>query len=501
VTASSHGALARRAVIFGAARVAGAASIIALFVLLSRLLETEEYGSFRQVWLLNKGLLEVLGCGIPLSLYYLVPKLAEPQRRTLIHQSQILLAGLGIALCAALFLGAEALGRAFGNPVLPALLRCFALYPLFALPVTVAESAMLSLGHSTEISAFLLIDRIGFVLTAAAAVLIGGSLHGLFLALVGFGVLELAASLWMIERALRPLPSAPPQWRFAEQLRFSLPSGFAMMVDVINVEVDKLITAAFLSVARFAHYANGAFEVPIFGVLVGSVSAVMMPEYASRQRAGDRAGVLALWHEALERTALVLVPASVYLSVFAPDLISLLFSERYADSALIFRIYLLGLLPKLAWYGPTLVSLGANRAPLYGSLLAVSCNAALSYLLLQWLDWIGPALAGVLTGHLLLLYYLRLLGRRLDVPSHRVLPLAALARILGVSLAAGLLCWPATRLPWLGHIGPPALGALLFSGAAGLLFWWTGLLRLSDLRALVLRAPGSGLPAREAETS
>jgi O-antigen/teichoic acid export membrane protein len=270
--------------------VVGAASIIALFVLLSRLLATEEYGTFRQVWLLNRGCSTSSAAASRSASTTSCPML-ESQRRTLIRQSQLLLAGLGVALCAALFLGAEAIGRLFGNPALAPLLRVFSLYPLFALPVTAAESAMLSLGRSTEISLFLLVDRVAFVLAAAGVALAGGSLHPIFRVLVCFGALELAVSLWMTERAMRALPFAPPQWRFAEQLRFSLPSGLANMVDVINLEVDKLITAAFLSVARFAHYANGAFEVPIFGVLVGSVSAVLMPEYAGRYRDGDRAGV------------------------------------------------------------------------------------------------------------------------------------------------------------------------------------------------------------------
>jgi O-antigen/teichoic acid export membrane protein len=293
--------IGRRTLVFTAARVAGSGSILVLFVLLSHLLTAPEYGTFRQVWLVNKGLLDILALGVPLSVYYFVPRLTDAHKRRFVAQSLLVLAALGLVLAAGVFIGAPALARTFNNPEIEPLLRLFALYPLFAMPVSGLESVLLSLGRSAQYSAFLIVDRVALVATAAGAVLLSRSLHTLFLALVGFGVIELLAGAWLAWYAVGHLPRRGGDWRLVDQLRFALPSGLANLVDVINVEIDKLMAAAFFTVSQFASFANGAFEVPFLGVIVGSVGAILLPEFSREHERGDRAAIVRLWHAAITR--------------------------------------------------------------------------------------------------------------------------------------------------------------------------------------------------------
>ena len=475
--------IGRRTLVFTAARVAGTGSILVLFVLLSHLLAAPEYGTFRQVWLVNKGLLDVLALGVPLSVYYFVPRLSDDHKRRFVAQSLLVLAGLGLVLAAGVFIGAPVLARTFNNPEIEPLLRLFALYPLFAMPVSGLESVLLSLGRSAQYSVFLIVDRVALVATAAAAVLLSRSLHTLFLALVGFGVIELLAGAWLAWYAIGHLPRGG-DWRIVDQLRFALPSGLANLVDVINVEVDKLMAAAFFTVSEFASFANGAFEVPFLGVIVGSVGAILLPEFSREHERGDRAAIARLWHAAITRVAKLLAPATVFLFVMAGDVVQLLFSSKYADSVPIFRVYLLILLPKLAWYGPTLVTLGRNRAPFYGSLIAVASNILLSYLLIRWIGLPGPAVATVITAHLLMLYYVALLRRTLHLRWAEAFPLGPVLRTIVVAAIPGLVILPLTGLEELGRMGRLALGGVVFSLATYAVYRALGLLDRDDVRRL-----------------
>ena len=155
--------IGRRTLVFTAARVAGTGSILVLFVLLSHLLAAPEYGTFRQVWLVNKGLLDVLALGVPLSVYYFVPRLSDDHKRRFVAQSLLVLAGLGLVLAAGVFIGAPVLARTFNNPEIEPLLRLFALYPLFAMPVSGLESVLLSLGRSAQYWVFRIVDRVALV--------------------------------------------------------------------------------------------------------------------------------------------------------------------------------------------------------------------------------------------------------------------------------------------------------------------------------------------------
>lgn len=456
--------------------------MIVLFALLSHLLAADAYGTFRQIWLLNRNSLNIFAVGIGLSIYYFIPRVPVHERRPLAIQSALILAVLGLVLSGALVLGAEPIARLMNNPALAPLLRIFGLYPLLVLPTTLAESLLLSLERTGLLSLYYVVDRVGLVIVAAAAALWSGELTVVFTALLVYGALELVGCTLLLRSVLRHESAEPPVWRVREQLAFALPSGLANLADVVNAEIDKLITTMWFTAAQFAVYANGAFEVPFFGVIVGSVSAVMLPRYARAYQAGDGRTVVALWHESVGQIAMLLIPATVFLFIGATALIPLLFSAKYADSALIFRIYLLALLPKLAWYGPMLVAMGHNRAPLYGSVTAIVLNAALAWALVHSVGLPGPAIATVLVAHGLLAYYLVLLARGLHLPWNRVLPFGRLARVLAVSLAAGAAAYPAFGLVSLGPVLQLMLGGVLFTLVLLGLYAWFGVLDIKDLK-------------------
>lgn len=465
------------ALMFTGARIAGSASMVLLFSLLSHLLATTDYGTFRQVWLVSRNAINIFAVGISLSIYYFIPRLALAQRRTFALQSGLILAVLGGVLSLVLALGADRIAGLMNNPALAPLLRLFALYPLLTLPTFVAESLLLSLERTGTLSAYYVVDRVGLVVVAAAAALLFGRLDVLFGALVVFGAIELVGCIWLIRHVLRGHETERPVWRVREQLAFALPSAISNLADVVNAEIDKLLTSAYFTVEKFATYANGAFEVPFFAVIVGSVSAVLMPRYSAAYHQGDREAVIRLWHDAIRNVALVLIPATALLFVSANALIPLLFSAKYAGSVVIFQIYLLALLPKLAWYGPTLVSMGYNRAPLRGSVVAVACNALLAFLLIRWIGLVGPAIASVIVAHGLMGYYLVLLARGLHIPVHRVLPLRFLLRVGAVSVVAAALAYPLFAfVPWT-TVARLAAGTATFALALAGLYVWAGLVR------------------------
>src|SRR5437667_197635 len=103
-------------------------------VVLARSLDRAEFGTFNQVWLVNKTLLYLFGLGLPISVYYFLPRLLPPQRKAFILQTMLALAVLAIPFAAAMYALAAPLARYFGNPALVSHLRLFAIYPLVSLP-------------------------------------------------------------------------------------------------------------------------------------------------------------------------------------------------------------------------------------------------------------------------------------------------------------------------------------------------------------------------------
>jgi O-antigen/teichoic acid export membrane protein len=128
------------------------------------------------------------------------------------------------------------------------------------------------------------------------------------------------------------------------------------------------------------------------------------------------------------------------------------------------------------------VALGRNRAPFYGSLIAVGSNVVLSYLLIHWIGLTGPAVATVVTAHLLLLYYLTLLQRTLRIPWGETFPLRPVLLTLAVAAIPGVLILPVAQADGMGRLGRLMVAGLLFTVATYTLYRVTGLLRSEEVR-------------------
>lgn len=421
-------------------RIAGLVSTLLLFVLLSRTLTPTQYGSFRQVWLINKSLVEILGLGLPLSLLYYLGRLGDAQKKAFIVQSVTLLAAGAAGAGLAVFLGADLIAAAFGNPDLAPLLRLFAVYPVLIAPSLAVEGVLIVSGRVHQFAMFAVVTRVGVFVAGAAAVAMGGTLAHLFALILAAGVIEIFVAGLLIRAAVVSFEAAGRPGQLSErptvreQFRLALPTGISSMVGILNQELDKLIIAASFSVAQFARYANGAVEIPILGTVVRSVSTVLIPEFTRRYHSGDRAGVLELWHKSICKVALLQFPVLIFFGVFAAEFIILLFSDTYRDSAVIFQIYVVAQVPSLTWYGTLLVAVGRTKAPLWGSIIALGLNVILNILFIQWIGFTGPAIATTLASFGTTAFYLSRIRSALGVGWMAVFPWSGLARIMFVAV-------------------------------------------------------------------
>lgn len=477
-------------------RMAGLVSTMVLFILLSRTLTPQTYGSFRQVWMINKGLVEIFALGLPLSILYYLARLPDSEKRRFIAQS-VLLLSTGAAITAlAIFLFSGRIAAAFGNPDLAHLLRLFACYPVLIAPTLAVESVLVAGGRASHFAVFTLLSRTAVLAAGGLAIALGGNLTTLFSLILGAGAIEISGALLLLRSAARRFEErdrpgqleAGPSVR--EQLALALPTGLSNMVGLINQELDKFLIASSFTVGQFARYANGAMEIPMLGTIVGSVSTVLMPEYTSRFHAGDRREVLRLWHEAVCKFALLQFPLLIFFGFYATDTMVLLFSDTYRESAPIFQVYIIATIPKLTWYGTVLVAIGRTRAPLYGSLVALTVNILLNILLIRLIGFVGPAIATAVASYGVTTFYLARIRSALDVRWSEVFPWLRLARILIVGLSGAvvfILFEQITSLPvWTHLVLSGGVYAMALLGAYGLLGYvsWTDIKSVvSSLRA------------------
>jgi O-antigen/teichoic acid export membrane protein len=456
------------------ARAFGAAVTVAIPVALGRLLPPEDYGTFRQVFLVSSTAYFLFLLGIPQSLYYFLPRAAEPERRLYLGQTLSLL--LGIALLAGTGLGlATPLLRWLGGEELAALRLPLAIHFAGLLGGMALEPGLTSRGRAGAAAlAFVASDAVrtaGYVVPAllglgVTAVVWGGAV---------FAVLRLLAA-WAV--LLGPGRGPIFSRRLARrQLRYALPYGGAMAAAIPQQQLHLFAVSASVPPAGFAVYSVGCLNLPVVDLLYTPASELLMVRLGELEREGrPPEEAVPLFRDTVAKLAYALVPVAAGLFAIAGPFLELLYGEWYRRSAPIFRI---------ALFAVPLACLpveGVLRARARTRALAVAYGAKLLVtvpLVLGLLAVFGPL--GAVAGHVLAEAtskgMLLALAAGTLAPTagmagalRRVLPWGQLARAGGAAGGAALVA-----LAVVGTFPAPPLASVLVAGSGFWALYFVGL--------------------------
>src|SRR5262245_30103936 len=90
-------------------------------VVLARALAQDQYGTYKQFFLIASTVYLIGQAGLVASLYYFVPRAGRPHRGRYLVQALVGLFLLGALAATVVFFGAGAIARRFSNPALAAL--------------------------------------------------------------------------------------------------------------------------------------------------------------------------------------------------------------------------------------------------------------------------------------------------------------------------------------------------------------------------------------------
>jgi O-antigen/teichoic acid export membrane protein len=407
-------------------------------VVLARSLERADFGTFNQVWLVNKSLLYLFALGLPVSVYYFLPRLPDAKIKSFVLQTMASLAILALPLSISMYLLADWLAIYFNNPALGYYLRLFAIYPLITLPTVSTAAMLIGLGRAKEAALFEIVTKTAMVTAVAAAGVLERRLDLVFKTLVLYGVAQLLLGVWMVWYPIRKIKFrfSLPDWK--SQIAFAAPYGLATLAGALNYQVDKVLIALFYPPAVFALYAAGAFEIPLAGVTAVPVISVIMGELTKKFTSGDIGGFLRLWHQSMLKLALPVFAFAAFLMVFAEPVVVGLFSSEYAAAVGPFRVFLLFLPLRITMLEQVLASLGETRFVLRAQVVTMFVNIVLGYALIRTAGWLGPAIAALLAVYLFAGFVIFAIRSRLNVSLDRLVPWPQLVRVALVAiLAAG----------------------------------------------------------------
>lgn len=431
-------------------------------------MDREQYGLYKQAFLVITTAMMLLPLGIPNSAYYFLPR-ETTRRREVVLNILLLLVVVGGAACGALVLFPSVLTAIFHGPQLAPYARWIGVAMLFWIIGAFLDVAPIANGEIRLASGLIVGIQASRAMIFVGAVLAFGTLRALLAAAILHGLVQTIVLLCYLESRF------PGFWRALElrmlrvQLSYALPLGAAGVLMLAQTDLHNYFVSNHFGPALFAVYSVGTLQLPLMGLLQEATNSVLIPRVSLLEKQGDYREIVWLMARAARKLAAVYFPVYVFLLVAGRELIRFLFTARFADSWPILAVNL-SLLP----LGIVLLD------PLYRSfereryfLLRLRFAMAATLVLVLWLFTARVGMQGVIAIVVLFaalercvmaIHFGRLLGVTVrDLVLLRDIGKTALAALAAGAAAAG------TRL-FLIEQGPMAQSPLIVLAGSGVAF-------------------------------
>ena len=321
------------------AKILAFAFSIALPLLLVRRLSQEEFGLYKQAFLVVGSAITLLPLGFQMSAFYFLPREKDRQGQIVLNilLFHLVMASLGALvlllfpqLLTTIFHSSELVGYA---PLIAAAIF-FWVFPVYLEAVSVAhQEARLS-------TIFIISSQLTKTLFLLLAAILFGSIRALIYAAIAQGILQTIIVLFYLHSRF------PRFWRsfnwatMRMQLSYALPFGVAGLLFALQTDLPNYFVSNQFDPAVYAIYAIGVFNSPLVGMLSESVGAVMIPQVSVLQKDGNNRAIIAMAARVARKLALVYLPLYAFLIVMGREFLTALFTPQYAASWPIFAINL-----------------------------------------------------------------------------------------------------------------------------------------------------------------
>ena len=374
------------------ARFASAAVTTVVPLVLARAMPMEEYGTYKQLFLVAVTLTAILPLGVPQSLYYFLPR--DPRGRPYVGHALIYLLGAGLLGTVLVWLCCPLISRLFSTPGLYADRIPLAVYTGAFVASMPLELGLTSQGR-TDLSA---LSYLGWDSARAAAItvpiLLGWGLHWTVWAVALLMIVRLVVTWVVLLRTTRG-----PLWNgrlLRTQLAYALPFGAALAMAVPQHSFHQWVISARFGPAVFAVYVVGCFQLPIVDLLYTPTSEVLMVHIGELERTGRLHECIGAFRDSVSRLAYVFIPTCVFLVTAAPEFIEAVFGHKFADAIPLFRVSSLAVLFGCFPIDGLLRARGETTTIFHSYLGKLVLTVPLVLAMVHWLGLIGGVLSWLL---------------------------------------------------------------------------------------------------------
>jgi len=325
------------ALLLMAGRTVAFAATFFIPLVLARIFDPAEFGTYKQLFLIWGTVYAVAQLGMASSLYYFLPRaprLAGPY----VANCLVFLAATGFVCVGALLTAAPQLGRWLSNSQLARYLPLIGLYIFLTMFAMALEIVLISRGRYLWASASYAISDVARAAAFIIPALVFRQLEAVLRAVVLLALFRSVVMLFYFRREFRS-SFKPDRLLFPGQLAYALPFGLAVLVEIFQASLPQYAVSHLFDPATFAVFAVGCLQIPLVDFAASPTSDVMMVKMQERLAERRMGSVLEIWRDTTWKLALLFFPLATFLMVNAREFIVFLYTTRYSASVPIFAVW------------------------------------------------------------------------------------------------------------------------------------------------------------------
>ena len=332
-------------------------------MILSRYFDKGDYGTYKQVMYVYNTLLTIFTLGLPKAYAYFLPKYATEYSRDIISKVTKIFFVLGAVFTLFLLCFAGPIAKVMNNPDLKTALVVFSPTPFLLLPTMGLDAIYASFRKTKYLAYYTIATR---VLTIICIVLPVVLFSGNYIqAIIGFDVASLFTfflALYLKSWPVKNIQQSKSDLTYKEIFKFALPLLYASLWGMIIASANQFFISRYFGNETFAEYSNGFMELPFAGMILGGISAILLPVFSRMDNGGGmNTDTLNIWNSALLKSAKLIFPMLIFSVFFAKTIMTCMYGNLYSNSTTYFIIKnLSGLFVIIPFY-PIILAIGKTK--------------------------------------------------------------------------------------------------------------------------------------------
>lgn len=428
-------------------------------VVLVRVLDKSDFGLYSQFNMIVLSVATFFGFGFRSNLVFFYNKVEKDQIGPAVVHTVLIIVILG--LLSIYFINTSFFQRYFlgENAGLHAVIDLLALAVLFQMVSSVTETLyVVKRDKLTGLfyPAFSVVIRALLVVCAAYSFgAFGAAAKGLVVALF---ILVLFNGYYLFSELKN---NTARQWLrpglIKQQVYYATPFGLSNSVKEVSLKFDKYMALSFLSPSVYASYSVAFTSIPGVMAVYDSLANVYLMDMVREYKHGKKEKVVDIYKNLVAKSLSFTIPLITLFVFYADIIIPFVFTEKYSDSILLFRIYIPSLIFFVLGADLAIRASGKTSLSLRAQIFSLSLSLPATYLLIVNFGVkgaaIGAVIASVLPTVLLVSYSVRILETNLwsFFPWKKILavviitimgfiPIWVLSEVFGKDIETFLLC-------------------------------------------------------------